>query len=253
MIRIVISMTTSPNRMEHLRDIVDSLWKQSVTPDAIYLSLPELYRNQSGYRVPDWLAKSSSLTILRRDNDLGPIMKLLPALEAETDPDTLIITIDDDVRYPSELISAFKEATQSKPEAAFGSRGFNFTNQGQHLQPVRGHLVQCDVLQGYGACAYKRSHFKLDNLKADLARQPDSFRFSDDVLISNHIASNGVPRFTVQLANRLEHMPWGDEDPQSLKFIDGGTHRRYEAVREWFTQENRWFAQAKSVEPAEDE
>ncbi len=241
--RTVVTLTTSPHRMKHLRDLMNALLHQAARPDAIYLNLPKRYRNEVPYVIPDWLGDTHEVTITWRDNDLGPIMKLLPAIEVETDPETFIITVDDDVQYPPELVSAFLEASKTEPEAAFGSRGFNFTNQGQHLQPVRGNLVKCDVLQGYGACAYRRKHFNLERLLNGLKSQPEEFRFSDDVLISNHIASLGVPRFTIELANRLQHMPWGDEDPQSLKFVDGGTHRRYEAVRRWLTQKNEWFAQ----------
>ncbi|MDG2014370.1 MAG: hypothetical protein P8J33_12760, partial [Pirellulaceae bacterium] len=57
----------------------------------------------------------------------------------------------------------------------------------------------------------------------------------------------GVGRFTIELASRLEHMPWGDEDSQSLKFLDGGTHRRYETMRQWFIKEGEWCVQDRAV------
>ena len=145
------------------------------------------------------------------------------------------------------MISVFQKAADSHPEAAFGSRGFNFTNQGQHLHPVRGHLVHCDVLQGYGACAYRRAHFDLDRFRLSLDAYPEAFRFSDDVILSNHIASRGISRFTLKLSKSLGHMPWGDEDSQSLKFIGGGTHRRYEIMREWLTKEGKWFVENPTV------
>ena len=170
-------------------------------------------------------------------------MKILPTLEVETDPDTLLITVDDDVRYPPDTISALQTAAQSNPQSAFGSKGFNFTNISQHLEPVRGNHASCHVLQGYGACAYRRRHFDIDGLHLSLASQPKEFRFSDDVILSNHIASRGVSRFTIELATRLEHMHWGDDDPQSLKFIEGGTHRRYASMRQWLIKERKWFAQ----------
>jgi hypothetical protein len=42
-------------------------------------------------------------------------------------------------------------------------------------------------------------------------------------------------------------MPWGDEDSQSLKFVDGGTHRRYETMRQWLIKEGEWFAQDRAA------
>ena len=246
MTRTVLTLTTSPQRMPHLPRVLDALSKQLVAPNAVYLNLPDRYRNRDAYVIPDWLGDASQVTLLRRADDRGPVMKILPALEVETDPDTLLITVDDDVRYPSDTISALQTAAQAHPESAFGSRGFNFTNIGQHLEPVRGNHASCHVLQGYGACAYRRRHFDIKRLHRSLASQPEAFRFSDDVILSNHIASRGVTRFTVELASRLEHMPWGDEDSQSLKFVDGGTHRRYETMRQWLIKEGEWFAQDRA-------
>lgn len=242
MTRTVLTLTTSPQRMEHLPAVLDALFNQLMAPDALYLNLPDRYRNRDAYVIPDWLTDAPEVTLLQRADDPGPVMKILPVLEVETDPETLLITVDDDVRYPPDTVLAFQTAAQAHPEAAFGSRGFNFTDRGQHLEPVRGNHTPCHVLQGYGACAYRRRHFDAESLKLRLASQPHAFRFSDDVILSNHIASRGVPRFTIELASRLQHMPWGDEDPQSLKFVDGGTHQRYETMRQWLIKEDAWFA-----------
>ena len=243
MSRTVLTLTTSPQRIMHLPLVLDALFNQLTSADAVYLNLPESYRNRDVYRIPSWLSNSLQVTLLRRVDDLGPVMKILPALEVETDPDTILITVDDDVRYPPDTISALQTAAQSNPQSAFGSKGFNFTNISQHLEPVRGNHASCHVLQGYGACAYRRRHFDIDGLHLSLASQPKEFRFSDDVILSNHIASRGVSRFTIELATRLEHMHWGDDDPQSLKFIEGGTHRRYASMRQWLIKERKWFAQ----------
>ena len=243
MMRTVITLTTSPKRIQHLPMVLETLFSQLTMPDAVYLNLPNRYRNRDAYIIPDWLDDASQVTLIHKGNDLGPVMKILPVLEIETDSDTLMITVDDDVRYPPDTISALQTAAKINPESAFGSRGFNFTHIGKHLEPVRGNYTSCHVLQGYGACAYRRGHFDIEQLQLTLTSQPTAFRFSDDVILSNHIASMGVARFTIKLASRLEHMPWGDEDSQSLKFVDGGTHRRYENMRKWLIKEGIWFAQ----------
>ena len=243
MTRTVLTLTTSPQRMPHLPLVLDALFNQHTSPDAVYLNLPERYRNSDAYIIPDWLDDEFQVTILHQGDDLGPVMKIMPVLEIETDSDTLLITVDDDVRYPPDTISTLQTAAKADPESAFGSRGFNFTNIGKHLEPVRGNYTPCHVLQGYGACAYRRRHFDTERLQLSLNSQPEAFRFSDDVILSNHIASRGVARFTIELGSRLEHMPWGDEDSQSLKFVDGGTHRRYETMRQWLIKEGEWSAQ----------
>jgi hypothetical protein len=252
MTRTVLSLTSSPQRMQHLPLVLDALFNQHILPDAVYLNLPERYRNRDAYVLPDWLGDASPVTLLRRADDPGPVMKILPVLEVETGPDTLLITVDDDVRYPPDTISALQAAAEAHPEAAFGSRGFNFTDIGRDLEPVRGNHVPCHILQGYGACAYRRRHFDIDRLHLSLASQPEAFRYNDDLVLSNHVGSRGVPRFTIQLASHLQHMPWGDEDPQALKFVGGGTHRRYDTMRQWLTKQGEWFAEDR-IPPQEAE
>ena len=253
MTRTVLTLTSSPRRMQHLPLVLDALFNQPIPPDAVYLNLPERYRNRDVYVLPDWLGDASRVTLLRRADDPGPVMKILPVLEVETGPDTLLITVDDDVRYPPDTIPALQAAAEAHPEAAFGSRGFNFRGAGRDLEPVRGNHVPCHVLQGYGACAYRRRHFDIDRLHLSLASQPEAFRFNDDLVLSNHLASRGVPRFTIQLASRLQHMPWGDEDPQALKFMEGGTHQRYDTMRQWLIKQGAWFAEDRApLHGAED-
>jgi len=40
----------------------------------------------------------------------GPATKLIPALRAESDPETILITIDDDVFYPPSLVQELVDA-----------------------------------------------------------------------------------------------------------------------------------------------
>lgn len=247
MSRTILTLTTSPKRIKHLQLVLNSLRNQIKSPDAIYINLPDQYRNRDTYIIPDWLEDSLDVTILKGGEDLGPLMKILPVLDVETDSNTLLITFDDDVLYPSDIISKFFSAAQKCPNSAFGSRGFNFTNTRNNLEPVRGNYVPCHILQGYGACAYLRRHLDSRIIHNNLLSQPEAFRFSDDVILSNHIASRGISRFTLELSKSLGHMPWGDEDSQSLKFIGGGTHRRYEIMREWLINEGKWFVENPTV------
>ena len=247
MSRTILTLTTSPKRIKHLQPVLNSLRNQVKSPDTIYINLPDQYRNRDTYTIPDWLEDSSDVTFLKGGEDLGPLMKILPVLDVETDSNTLLITFDDDVLYPSDIISKFYSAVQKYPNSAFGSRGFNFTNTRNNFEPVRGNHVSCHILQGYGACAYLRRHLDSRIIHNNLLSQPEAFRFSDDVILSNHIASRGISRFTLKLSKSLGHMPWGDEDSQSLKFIGGGTHRRYEIMREWLIKEGKWFVENPTV------
>ena len=80
MTRTVLTLTTSPQRMQHLPLVLDALFNQLTSPDAVYLNLPERYRNRDAYIIPDWLGDALQVTLLHRVDDLGPMMKILLAL-----------------------------------------------------------------------------------------------------------------------------------------------------------------------------
>ena len=95
--RFVVSLTTMPGDVEHLDEVLMSLSNQTVKPAAIYVNLPQKNRRTGApYVIPDWLRKFPNVQILQPATDYGPMTKLYPALEKETDPETVIISVDDD-------------------------------------------------------------------------------------------------------------------------------------------------------------
>ena len=65
MSRNILTLTTSPKRIKHLQPVLNSLRNQVKSPDAIYINLPDQYRNRDTYTIPDWLEDSSDVTILK--------------------------------------------------------------------------------------------------------------------------------------------------------------------------------------------
>lgn len=239
--RLVVSMTTSPRRIQLFRPVIESVFNQTILPDCFHLHLPERYRGETAYEIPDWLAKENRITRQQHAQDWGPVMKILPTLERETEAEAIIITLDDDVRVPADALEQMTAASMEHPDTAFCSRGFNFDRNTHHIRPVRGRLQSCDVLQGYSGCCYRRSHFDSMTLLKQLKALPTIFRFSDDILLSNHIAGRGIKRATIAfLSGNLEFMPWSDDDPDALKRIDGGTHGRYQVLRQHLQSEDNW-------------
>lgn len=137
--RVVVSMTTMPHHIHLLQPTLDSLLAQSISPDAIYLSIPEGRNPRSNMSYDDAIRQHGvvfppGVTVYRCREDVGPLTKLLPALErelemekmrtqhhqnggggddgekkekmgdtqgktGESDPSTIIITVDDDQVY----------------------------------------------------------------------------------------------------------------------------------------------------------
>src|SRR5687768_8477868 len=96
-IRTVFSLTTTPDRINRIRPTLESLRDQTRPANAIYLNVP-YYSRKTGkpYQLPEWLDDFPEVTVVRCE-DYGPATKLIPALELEKDPETIIIVVDDDI------------------------------------------------------------------------------------------------------------------------------------------------------------
>ena len=153
---------------------------------------------------------SHPLVIVNRvPEDLGPITKLAPVLTAETDPDTLIVVVDDDRHYAPDLIEALLSAHRDRPDAALGSGGWtagtapwNFMSAVKSFDPQvrkRG-IVPVDWLEGVSGMLLRRDFFEDEAAllrHASEAPQPHAW-YMDDVVVSSYLARRGVPRLLIR-------------------------------------------------------
>jgi hypothetical protein len=200
--RVVVSFTTIPGRINNIRKTIDSIGKQSVRPDIIYLNLPEVCRRQKHkpYVVPDFLRDNTSVHILKMDYDYGPSMKLLPVLDHESDPGTAIITVDDDHEYDKRFIETLLHYEKKFPDCALGFNGWNISplieqNRYEFIEENLEEPVKADVLEGYRGVLYKKRFF--DKTIFDYRGFPEAAHRVDDVWISAHLARNGIERIVL--------------------------------------------------------
>lgn len=202
--RVVVSLTTMPGRIAGLKRVIPSLLNQTRPPDEIILNLPmRCARTDDEYVIPNWLA--GQVTINRVERDYGPATKLLPTLELERDPETRIITVDDDILYFEKSIEKLLEV---KDEGVVGLMG-TITNiiKGNHFVhsencPVGGHGV--DLLGGYRGICYRRGLIEddiFDDFDA-ICELMGGLLLDDDSFFSNYFSkkkvikrvSGGLPR-----------------------------------------------------------
>jgi hypothetical protein len=206
--KVVVSLTTIPSRGEILRKCLEALTAQRFQPDEILLCLPSFSRReQVAYEAPAWLSEFPRVRVVSCEQDWGPATKLLGALRAIDDPDTIIITVDDDVTYESCLIEKLVRHALDRPDAAVGFRAWN-------AEPlIREHVygfvyeewphrytypARVNILEGYGGVAYRRRFFDEAIFQYDSA-PPEAF-YVDDVWISGNLALRGVPRIAHRYA-----------------------------------------------------
>lgn len=193
--RVVVSLTTLPGREALLVKAIESIRRQTWQPDAIILCIP---CNRSPHvKLPNHF-EDVTICLLP---DMGPAMKLLPALAMEHDPNTYIITIDDDVEYPEGLIDRLLRASILFPNSAIGFTGWSVYDSSTG-DPLLCHMNQerpgcksfqpVQVLEGTRGILYKRSFFSEDI--HNHARALTEFLYHDDILFSGYLASHGIGR-----------------------------------------------------------
>ena len=140
---IVISLTSYDKRIEDIYLCIESLFQQSLKADRIILWLSRL--NFSDEVIPEILSrqKNRGLEIIFVDEDLGPYKKFYYAFQQF--PDSLIITVDDDILYPPDTVDMLYRAYRKNPNYVYCHRAHEmvFDQRGQ-LKPYQqwnsGHI-----------------------------------------------------------------------------------------------------------------
>lgn len=214
--RVVGSITTMPGRYAKLLRTLRSLHKQDYPLDAIYLGISKESRRLK-LEYPEFPDEIKQLcTIVVCDEDYGPCTKIVGGLISEDDPDTIIVTFDDDVIYSPNLISSMLAYHHKYPNSAIGSNGillkFGFpfyssiSNRGLIMDRITGPIFSqegrlVDALCGFSGVLYVRKFFPhRSQLHDKFLKYPlmdDDVYFNDDIMISAFLSRDKIDRRVV--------------------------------------------------------
>jgi hypothetical protein len=216
--RLIVSLTTIPSRIHRIKPVLNSLIDQDYPADAIWLVLPRYSRReQVEYAIPEFLQSTRAITIVRCETDWGPATKLIPALQREEQPDTLILAVDDDNIYPRDFVSTFLAWHRRHPDAALGYRGWPLppSLDWNDTSPLYATSLcstrAVDVVTGTWGLLVQPRFF--DQALTDYGNSPSEAFFVDDIWFNGHLARRGVPRIVIPAANP----PW----PSSSSWVNG--------------------------------
>lgn len=214
--RIVVSLTSTPTRVDKLYKTLDSILAQKRVPDAVYINLPRRFgKENKPFPVPqalkDFVAKRPRIHINRPPKDLGPGTKIHPTLAKEKGPHTRIVTIDDDVLYDRRLLKVLEDRSKAMPDRALCFAGWNVSPTGD-LWDLGDHCREStvDIIEGWAGALYVRKFFmakgKTRGSFADRAaaflgtmtRADKRCYFTDDIWISAWLARRSIPIFMLR-------------------------------------------------------
>ncbi|MEQ9217252.1 MAG: glycosyltransferase family A protein [Cyclobacteriaceae bacterium] len=203
---IIISLTTIPERINHIQLTIKSLLNQSVQPKAINLYIPyRSLRNNATYVIPDWLSQLKNIQVIRIKKDFGPSSKFIPALESH-DSSQKILVLDDDNIYPPNYVRDFDVAAKKHPAVVLAASGWrvpgDLVDRSTTLYrnvfkipptPIPGtrvnQLYPIDIVQGYSGFLTQPSFHNINDVK-NYSHAPKAAFFVDDVWVSAHCLVN---------------------------------------------------------------
>jgi hypothetical protein len=171
----VVSLTTISSRIDRVAQTIDCIARQTLRPHSI-----NLYISESPYLLDEGIERGNQH--LQRIADLGaniyltsnigPYRKQYPLVQqlrlADASPETLIVTMDDDVLYPSDVLSQLTEAACSS-DAVVAHRGREMAFDGRQLMPYSKFEApalansQRNLGTGKNGIAYRLKHFPTDS------------------------------------------------------------------------------------------
>lgn len=170
--KLIVSMTSYPARISGVSQALETIFNQTLQPDEIVLWLgKEKFPNQLSDLPKELqrLAKEGKIAI-KWVHDLGPHTKYFYAFKAY--PDALVITVDDDVLYPENMIEHLYQSYLLFPNAVSALRArLIFLSDDGEFSPFKDwFIINCTdkdsplvsmqfLAEGVGGCLYPTDLF----------------------------------------------------------------------------------------------
>ena len=131
--RVVISFSTTPEKINKIKPMINSILDQTVKVDAIYMVLLA----DKNYNTPKYITNVA--TVVLAGKDYGGGTKIIPILLKEKECDTIIIALNDNVVYGQDFIFTIIEESNKNP-------GTVLLDKKGDVMLVKPEYFGCDVI-----------------------------------------------------------------------------------------------------------
>jgi hypothetical protein len=233
--KVVVGLSTIPSRIPYLEKTLASLSKQSLKPDNVFISVSKVStREKVEYPIKELTHMMRKFfpkgvgKVAVTPEDYGPLTKLAGMLmnPANSNPNTIMVTVDDDQSYDSGMLATLVEGTKKHPGKVVClcghvigkfplSWGYRSDRASKYLKRIYLNPdTQVDIVSGWCGVAYPRSVFPLDG---ELDPGMEDLRLNsipvlhkhDDLYISAWLDKLGVKKVVVAYNNgsskQLQH------------------------------------------------
>lgn len=224
--KVIVSFTTTPSRIHKCEKMLKSILNQNFKPSKIILNIPKIFdRTGDKYTIPDFITNENLVFVNVVDIDYGPGTKLFPAVDYLTknayDKKTRIISCDDDIEYPLNMIENLIDTDDS---CVWATEGFNFENL--KLERHRVHNKSVDIIEGYAGVCYTLNMFDVDFTDyMNISIKNKFCKLSDDLLFSNYLSKHNIDKRLYFKSNYNINIFWKNEHILEYGKQEGALHR----------------------------
>ena len=221
---IVFSLTSLPWRLKHLVKNLDNI-RNNIPNAEIHLNLPKIVKRTNDKwdlaKIPEHIKNDKNIKIFLID-DIGPVSKLLPTLKRINNPNTLIITIDDDIIYDIDYLKKFIDLSKKYSNNILSPKINAFFDinlkQFKYLNELNKKNKFFYVIQGYRGIIYPR-HLITDEIVNQLEKlsKLDKCFTSDDLIISYVLYKNNIKIKDLNLDTSKNDINLSESDKRGLK------------------------------------
>ncbi|MCE0733804.1 hypothetical protein LWH48_13570 [Halomonas sp. G15] len=196
---LVLSLTTYSKRIHDVYLVLESIAQQTVLPNRVVLWLAEDEFDLDDLPVSIKSRISFGLEV-RFCEDIKSYKKIIPAIG--NFPESVIITLDDDVLYPRDTIEILLKNHKKNPNAIIGNRAHEITYRKGKIRPYRKWKKETKnnneniFLTGCGAILYPSGSLHKDVIKKEIFT--NICPYADDVWLFFMAKMNGTEIINAQ-------------------------------------------------------
>lgn len=222
---VIVTLTTSPKRISKIKVVIDSIMKQTILPNKIVLNLPHVFkRDGSTYnKIPDFITNNELIEI-NRCEDIGPATKIVPTALLYNEPNTVLISVDDDIIYNGDVIENLLQCSYEHPECTITGITDKYTHFEFNNKLNKYTFYGADVM-GFSGVLYKSKFFDGFD-QSTLLKLPKFCYASDDLTLANFLFKNDIPIIVLSPVCNVHETLYGNSY-DSLKFGGNVDSRRF--------------------------
>jgi hypothetical protein len=179
---IIVTLSTSPKRLNDIKETLDSMLNQSIKPNKIFINVPYVFKRTGEEYDNNKLVNIKNIDSriqINRCEDKGPITKLLETLKLTNNPNSIIIIMDDDINYNNDTIEKLTNELKKNPDKVIAGSIFNHE--------------KINIVEGFKSICFYRKIIKNDFFEFVDKTNPFVHCYkSDDFIISHYLHKNNI-------------------------------------------------------------